>query len=173
MNFSIAPTIRRLLSPRHELSCSWLLWRRLCSALRQRGRASTRESGAFLLGRIEPDGRRCITDYVLYDDVDPRCLDTGIVRFDGRHFGTLWAYCKARSLAVVADVHVHPGAADQSDSDRAHPMISQRGHIALILPNFAAPPLRRAQVGLYKYQGAKQWAVIRPSLRADFFHIGI
>lgn len=173
MNFSVAPTIRRLLAPRHELSCSRLLWWRLCSALRQRGRAGTRESGAFLLGRLEPDGRRRITDYMLYDDLDPNCLDTGIVRFDGKHFGVLWAYCKARGLAVVADVHVHPGSADQSDSDRAHPMISQRGHIALILPDFAAPPLRRAKVGIYKYQGAKRWTGIGPSLRADFFHIGI
>jgi len=150
-----------------------LLWRRLCSALRQRGRARTRESGAFLLGRLEANGRRHIADYVLYDDLDPTCLDSGIVRFDGRHFGALWAHCKARGLAVVADVHVHPGAADQSGSDRAHPMIPQRGHIALILPNFASPPLRRAQMGIYKYQGAKRWIVIGPSLRADFFHIGI
>jgi proteasome lid subunit RPN8/RPN11 len=141
--------------------------------LRERGRARTSESGAFLLGRLEPGGRRRIMDYVLYDDLDPECLKSGIVRFDGRHFGALWAYCKARGLAVVADVHVHPGAADQSDSDRVHPMISQRGHIALILPNFAAPPLRPEQVGIYKYQGAKRWAVIQPSLRAEFFHIGI
>jgi proteasome lid subunit RPN8/RPN11 len=173
MNFSIARTIRRLLAPRHELSCSWLLWRRLCSALRQRGRGRTRESGAFLLGRLDPDGRRRITDYVLYDDLDPACLDSGIVRFDGWHFGALWAHCKARDLAVVADVHVHPGAADQSDSDRAHPMISQHGHIALILPDFASPPLRRASLGIYRYQGAKQWTVIRRSQRTDFFQIGI
>jgi proteasome lid subunit RPN8/RPN11 len=173
MNFSIAPTIRRRLAPQHELSCSWWLWRRLCSALRKRGRARSRESGAFLLGRLEPDGRRRITDYVLYDDLDPECLNSGIVRFDGRHFGALWAYCKSHGLAVVADVHVHPGSANQSDSDRAHPMISQRGHIALILPGFAAPPLHRAQVGIYRYQGAKRWTVIGPSLRADFFYIGI
>jgi proteasome lid subunit RPN8/RPN11 len=173
MNFSIAKTIRRLLAPRHELSCPWLLWRSLCVSLRQRGRARTRESGAFLLGRLEADGRRRVTDYVLYDDLDPACLDSGIVRFDGHHFGALWALCKARDLIVVADIHVHPGAADQSDSDRAHPMISQRGHIALILPNFAAQPLPRMRVGIYKYQGAKRWTVIAPQLRNDFFHIGI
>lgn len=172
MNFSIAETIRRLFAPRHELSCSWVLWHRLVVALRQRGRGRTRESGAFLLGRLQADGRRRVTHFVLYDDLDPACLDSGIVRFDGRHFGALWALCKAHDVAVVADIHVHPGAADQSDSDRAHPMISQRGHIALILPNFAASPLRRARVGMYKYQGAKRWAVISTALRNDFFHIG-
>lgn len=172
MNFSIPETIRRLLAPRHELSCSWVLWRRLVIALRQRGRGRTRESGAFLLGLLQADGRRRITEFVLYDDLDPACLDSGIVRFDGRHFGALWALCKARNVAVVADIHVHPGSADQSDSDRAHPMISQRGHLALILPNFAAAPVRRAHVGVYKYQGAKRWAVVSPALRSDFFHIG-
>ena len=38
MNFSIAATISRLFAPRHELSCSWFLWRRLTARLRERGR---------------------------------------------------------------------------------------------------------------------------------------
>ena len=173
MNFSIAATIRRLLAPQHELSISWLLWPRLCAALRQRGRRRTRESGAFLLGHIESDGRRRVTDYVLYDDLDPHCLDSGIVRFDGRHFGTLWALCKSRNLAVVADVHVHPAGAEQSGSDRAYPMISQCGHIALILPRFAAAPMPPAEVGIYRYQGAKQWTAIAPPRRRQFFHVGL
>lgn len=132
MNFSIAGTMRRLFAPRHELSCSWFLWRRLLARLRERGRNRSRESGAFLLGQRHC-GRAQIVDFVLYDDLDPHCLDSGIVRFDGRYFSELWALCKARGLTVVADVHVHPGGSGQSDSDRAHPMISRAGHIALIL----------------------------------------
>lgn len=50
MNFSIAQIIARLWAPRHEISCSWFLWQRLCAKLRERGRNATRESGAFLLG---------------------------------------------------------------------------------------------------------------------------
>ena len=38
MNFSIAATTSRLLAPRHELSCSWLLWVCLIARLRERGR---------------------------------------------------------------------------------------------------------------------------------------
>ena len=123
MNFSIAETIRRLLAPRHELSCSWFLWRRLLVCLRERGHGKSRESGAFLLGH---HNGRCarITDFVLYDDLDPHCLDTGIVRFDGRYFGVLWAICKERGLSVVADIHVHPGGSQQSESDRTYPMIA-------------------------------------------------
>ena len=117
MNFCIAEITRRLLAPRHELSCSLVLWLRLCRRLRERGRNRTRESGAFLLGCRE-GGRAQILDFALYDDLDPRSLDTGIVRFDGRHFGELWELCRVKGLAVVADVHVHPGGAGQSASDR-------------------------------------------------------
>jgi hypothetical protein len=82
MNFSIAEITRRLLAPRHELSCSWWLWRRLLAGLRVRGRG-IRESGAFLLGGRDAAGRRRIVDFLLYDDLDPHALDTGIVRLDG------------------------------------------------------------------------------------------
>lgn len=172
MNFSIAAIMRRRLAPQHELSCSWWLWWRLIRALRQRGRDASRESGAFLIGRNE-GGRRRIVDFVLYDDLDPHCLDTGIVRFDGRHFGALWALCKARALSVVADVHVHPGGAGQSNSDRDHPMISRAGHIALILPNFAAAPQSRMALGIYRYLGGKRWTTIPCDERRAFFHIGL
>lgn len=172
MNFSIAGTMRRLFAPRHELSCSWFLWRRLLARLRDRGRNRSRESGAFLLGRRQ-DGRARIVDFVLYDDLDPHCLDSGIVRFDGRYFSELWAIGKTRGLTVVADIHVHPDGSGQSDSDRAHPMISRAGHVALILPRFAVAPQSRRDIGLYRYEGAKRWTIVPPGDRRAFFHIGL
>ncbi len=172
MNFFGAATMRRLFAPRHELSCSWWLWRRLGANLRDRGRDCSRESGAFLLGRRE-GGRAHIVDFVLYDDLDPHALDSGIVRFDGRYFGDLWALCKARGLTVVADVHVHPCGSVQSDSDRNHPMISRAGHVALIIPRFATGPQPLDDVGIYRYLGGKRWATVPPSGRRRFFHIGL
>lgn len=170
MNFSIAEIMRRLLAPRHELSCSWFLWQRLCQKLRERGRNQSRESGAFLLGRRQ-DERARIVDFVLYDDLDPNCLDTGIVHFDGRYFGDLWAICKERRLTVVADVHVHPGSAHQSGSDQSYPMIARTGHIALILPWFAAPPQPVQDIGIYKYMGGKRWITVPVIERKSFFYI--
>ena len=172
MHFFNAETIRRLLAPRHELSCSWFLWRRLCRRLRERGRNGGRESGAFLLGHRHGERAR-IVDFVLYDDLDPHSLESGIVRFDGRYFGDLWALCKARGLTVVADIHVHPGGAGQSESDRAHPMISRAGHTALILPRFARGPLPRREIGIYRYRGSKQWTAVPAAERKSFFHIGL
>ena len=62
MNFSIAEIIRRLFAPKHELSCSWFLWRRLLTCLRERGLNRSRESGAFLLGHLNGQRTR-ITDF--------------------------------------------------------------------------------------------------------------
>jgi len=171
MNFYIRETICRLLAPQHELSCSWFLWRKLVRDLRARGRKGRRESGAFLLGR-RVYGKARIVTYVLYDDLDPKCLDTGIVRFDGRHFGKLWDICRQKRLAVVADVHTHPGGSQQSDSDRAHPMITRAGHIALILPRFAARS-ERSEIGLYRYQGAGSWQTVPAGDRRRFFFLAI
>jgi proteasome lid subunit RPN8/RPN11 len=172
MNFSIAAIMRLLFAPRHELSCSRFLWRRLLSALREHGQDGERESGAFLLGRRQGHRAR-ITEFVLYDDLDPGCLDTGIVRFDGRYFGALWDLCKKRGISVVADVHTHPLGSQQSESDRANPMISRSGHLALILPNFATAPVRRVEIGIYRYEGSKRWSIVPAKNRTAFFHLGL
>lgn len=167
MTFSIRETMRRLLSPDHELSCSGRLWRQLLAGLCARGRLA-HESGAFLLGARAPRRAR-ISMFVLYDDLDPHCLDSGIVHFDGRYFGHLWEICSATGLTVVADVHTHPTGSWQSDSDRAHPMIACAGHFALIVPRFAKAPVRLRDVGVHRYLGAKRWERL-PSSR---FHVGL
>jgi len=172
MSFFTREIIRRAIAPRHKIGCSPLLWWRLVRSLCRRGNAGTRESGAFLLGTIE-NGQRRIMSFVLYDDLDPHCLDTGIVRFDGRYFSDLWKICKQSGLSVVADIHAHPGGYGQSPSDKNHPMISAKGHVAMILPKFAKGRQTRSNIGLYVYQGGKQWTDIPACDRPKFFHIGI
>jgi proteasome lid subunit RPN8/RPN11 len=114
-----------------------------------------------------------IERYVPYDDLDPNCLDSGIVHFDGRHYGKLWELCRREELAVVADVHTHPGGVQQSGSDQAHPMVAQAGHLALILPRFAMGRFGRDGIGMYRYLGARRWETVPPAARRDFFHIGL
>ena len=141
-----------------HVTCASPTWRRLLVALRARGHDGTHESGAFLLGVRAQDGIE-IREFVLYDDLDPHALDTGIIRFDGRYFGALWEICRSTELEVVADVHTHPAGAYQSASDQAHPMIACAGHIAIIIPDFAQPPVRLRDVGIYRYLGNKSWEV--------------
>jgi hypothetical protein len=168
MNFSIAAIIRRLRAPRHRLSIARDVWGRLRRDLRDRGLNASRESGAFLLGERN-GGIARISDYVLYDDLDSQCLESGIVRFSGAYYGALWAACEQRGLDVVADVHVHPFGEGQSDSDRNHPMISQAGHLALIIPDFAAEPVRIERLGIYRYLGGKKWLPVPGPERRSFF----
>ena len=135
------------------------LWHAGVAELRRRG-GGRRESGAFLLGdRVVRGGveRRRVRQLVYFDDLDPHCLDTGIVVFDGAGFGLLWQICRNTGFEVVADVHTHPCMARQSDADRRHPMVAMAGHFAIIVPNFATRVPASDELGLYEYAGAHQW----------------
>jgi proteasome lid subunit RPN8/RPN11 len=136
------------------------VWEKLIVELRKRGDGE-RESGAFLLGKF---GENQISEFVCYNDLDPNCLDHGIITFDGSGYIPLWQMCKENSLTVLADVHTHPGSwVGQSRSDSSHPMIAQSGHIAIILPEYAhAKNLRLKDAGIYEYRGDKKWKTVNP-----------
>lgn len=113
-----------------------------------------RESGAFLLGREDR-----IIDHILYNQLDPNVADSGIIMFNGKYFIELWKYCAIEHLKVLADIHTHPGNwTEMSETDRTNPMISQIGHYALIVPNYANktfPTLKG--VGMFRYEGNHIW----------------
>lgn len=171
MPFSIHKTLRRLWSPRHKLACSAQLWRELLEELRVRS-AGVRESGAFLLGCCEEDVRT-ITAFVLYDDLDPNALESGYVHIDGRYMGRLWEICREQKLSIVADIHTHPGGYGQSDTDRKNPMVAVKGHIGLILPDFAVRKFSRSNMGIYVYRGSHQWETVDKARNPGFFYIGL
>ena len=146
-----------------------MLWEELLHKLRERG-GGIRESGAFLLGKVNSTGR-IATRIVLYDDLDPNCLNEGYVHFDGRHYGRLWDLCANASVSVVADVHTHPYGPGQSHSDKTHPMVSIPGHIALIIPNYAQGSISVSDVGVYVYCGRHQWSTFRGHAAAKVLYI--
>ena len=131
------------------------LWQALLSELHRRT-GECHESGAFLLGHSSEHGRR-VEQLIYYDDLDPHAYRTGIVVMHAASFGMLWDRCQSSGLSVVADVHVHPKAAFQSRADRRNPMIAVSGHLALIVPNFARPPVTLESLGFFEYQGRHRW----------------
>ena len=139
----------------HNLKIPLLLWMRLLHELRQRS-GNGRESGAFLLGKT---GSNKITRFICYDDLDPKSLDRGIITFDGSYYILLWKLCNKFKLKVLADVHTHPSSwTGQSHTDKTHPMIAQKGHFAIIIPNYASKRLiSLAQIGIYEYLGDHTW----------------
>jgi proteasome lid subunit RPN8/RPN11 len=145
-------------APQPRLQFGAALWEDLLQKLRERG-GGVCESGAFLLG-TSTGAERIARRIVLYDDLDPNCLQ-GHVHFDGRYYGALWEICAQASLTVVADIHTHPYGPGQSHSDKTHPMISLPGHIALIVPNFAQDDIAAADVGVYVYRGRHRWSAYR------------
>lgn len=170
MTFSIRATIRVLAAREHRISCSSELWWSGLAELRRRGRGE-RESGAFLLGQ-QRGNRRAIERFAFYDDLDPHCLDTGIVVFDGSGYGPLWELCREAKLRVVADVHVHGGLARQSLLDRDNPMIAKAGHIALIVPDLVARFVGPEAIGIYEYEGEHRWRDNSGPQAKRFFYIG-
>ena len=155
MTFSIKTTIRAFAAPKHRLNCATSLWVRMMTELHRRTQGR-HESGAFLLGR-DRAGRRDAIDVIYYDDLDQTAYASGVCILKADAFSKLWAICRARNATVVADVHTHPGAAFQSEADRTNPMIARLGHIAIIVPNFAVPPVRYEDLGIYEYQGEHRW----------------
>jgi hypothetical protein len=164
----LATLARSVLGPRPELLCDANVWAKGVAELRRRTHGR-RESGAFLLG--SHDKVRRIEEFVFYDDIDPHALETGIVEIDGRKLGALWAHCRSTGRKVVADVHVHPGGFGQSASDQANPIMAEVGHVAFILPHFAAGPATPGTIGLYEYLGARRWRD-RSFERASPLHVG-
>ena len=141
-----------MLAPQLEISDG--LWRSLIKDLARTGEGR-KESGAFLLGH-QSLGRE-VTAYLLYSDIAPDSQHVNYVLLRGSHMARVWDECEKRQLKVVADVHTHPGAPWQSPSDRANPIISVPGHIALIVPNFAMGHITLASIGFHEFQGDGKW----------------
>ncbi len=141
--------------PEPCLRLSRALWEELIGELHRRTEGC-HESGAFLLGRRMEAGRES-TAVVYYDDLDPKAYSTGVCVLHADAFGRLWDRCAALDLTVVADAHIHGLGAGQSRADRENPMIARPGHLALIFPLMARPPIRRWSVGVYEYLGDHRW----------------
>lgn len=134
-------------------------WDNLYKELGKRGNGET-ESGAFLLSRI---GSCEIINCLYYDDIEPGCLDKGYVHLTSRGFKKVWDFCREKELTVTADIHTHPGSITrQSNIDKENPMIKIKGHMALIVPNFAQrSDMDFTELGIHEFLGNgfnwKQW----------------
>ena len=135
-----------------------LLWLRVHRQLRHRS-GDVRESGAFLLGTRGKGDVDLVRAFVCYDDLDPTCLAGGYVEFHSNGYANLWETCRRLQYEVLADVHTHPGKdSSQSETDRTHPMVSEVGYLAIILPEFAAGRIPQlARMSIYEYEGNYSW----------------
>ena len=159
------------MEPEPKMVLPSTLWQALLGELHRRT-GERHESGAFLLGHLGKHGRR-VVKAVYYDDLDPDAYRTGIVVMHAASFGMLWDRCRSSGLSVVADIHVHPRAAFQSRADRKNPMIATPGHLALIVPSFARPPVLLERLGFFEYRGSHRWRSLGGSQIRRSLRIGI
>lgn len=143
----------------HKLILPRPLWTDMWSELNFKGQG-IRETGGFLLGSQEEPK---ISKFISYDILDPAAFDSGIIVFNGPGYIPLWDICEKESLRVWADIHTHPYEwIGQSELDKSHPMISQKGHIGIILPWFATKfSTDLKEIGFYQYLGEYRWASLR------------
>lgn len=132
------------------------LYNSLIVDLAQSGRGM-KESGAFLLGTLDGQRRRT-TSYLMYDKVAPLSSSQhAYVALNAEEMARAWEHCYAVGLQVVADVHTHPFGPAQSISDRAHPIVSLAGHVALIVPYFAKGSPQPRDLGVHLFGGCGRW----------------
>lgn len=132
------------------------VWFELIQELGRRGLEGKRESGAFLLTPRDGDGRT-VTQIAYLDDLDPTCL-VGSIHFHAHGYSRLWSLCEREGVRVLADVHTHPGNwVCQSEIDRDNPMVALRGHLALIVPDYATRPVEAEEIGIHEYRGDAGW----------------
>jgi proteasome lid subunit RPN8/RPN11 len=147
-------TIRASARPEVKLRFGRRQWHALITELAARGNGQ-RESGAFFLGRAG-DKRHRVRHIVYLDDLDPNCL-TGGITFDGSAYSKLWDMCDELDLQVIGDAHTHPQDwVAQSDIDANNPMLAKAGHVAIIVPHFAAGHPTARNLGVHEY-GADGW----------------
>lgn len=155
MSYSTQKTTRGCVVVRTKIIIPRATWLTGLAELYRRG-GGRHEAGAFLLGKSEK-GTSIVSRWVFYDELDPHAYSTGVCILYAESFDRLWSICREAGLAVIADLHTHPGSPKQSQSDRTNPMVSTAGHTALIIPNFASGPHWRHRLGVYRYEGDHQW----------------
>lgn len=161
---------RRLSGRRADLRIHPTRWDALFAELAARGEG-WKESGAFLLTPKAGD-RRTVSEIVYFDELDPDAL-TGAIHLRSLAFSRLWRICRERELAVLADVHTHPGAwVGQSGTDKDNPMIARAGHYAIIVPDLARGSRDPRHAGFHIYRGDAGWEAHLGEASARHLYVG-
>lgn len=85
-----------------------------------------------------------------------------LVRIDGPelHRLNVWLYEHEELLAV--QVHSHPTEAFHSSTDDSYPMVTTRGGLSLVVPDFARRGVRGTGTALYRLDGNGWYAADAP-----------
>jgi hypothetical protein len=118
------------------------------ATLRDAGRQHA-EVFALWTGNIE-NGTFTAAGVYVPDQIAHELAEGLCVTVDGEalHTLNLWLYQNRQTLAV--QVHTHPTRAYHSTTDDTYPIVTQRGGLSLVVPDFASNGVRGPGTALYR-----------------------
>lgn len=122
------------------------------AALREAGRRGAEKFVLWtghVIGRVFAAAAAYVPDQVPHRLADGVCVT---VDGDALHALNKWLYEHQQTLAV--QVHTHPTRAYHSDTDDTYPIVTQRGGLSLVVPDFAAAGIRGSGTALYRLSGS-------------------
>jgi hypothetical protein len=72
------------------------------------------------------------------------------------HRINVWLY--EHRMRMIAQVHSHPTEAYHSETDDTYPIVTARGAFSIVVPDFAAEPIRLQQCAVYRLGGCREWS---------------
>jgi hypothetical protein len=76
-----------------------------------------------------------------------------------------------RELALVAQLHSHPGEAYHSETDDTYPIATTAGALSLVIPDFAAHPFAVERCAIYRLIAGEGWVAIPRAEAARLIHL--
>lgn len=66
-----------------------------------------------------------------------------------------------KGMRLVAQLHTHPGEAYHSDTDDTFPLLSARGALSIVVPDFARGELTFERCAVYRLAAGNVWRELR------------
>lgn len=151
MNVASLTDVQRFRVPPHVVDAT-------DQALREAG-AQRAERFVLWTGRV--DGSEFQADAAYVPTQTAHTLPDGLcvtVHGDELHMLNRWLYQNNQTLAV--QVHSHPANAFHSDTDSTYPIVTQRGGLSIVVPDFAQHGVAGPRVATYRLDD-RGWRPVR------------
>lgn len=100
-----------------------------------------------------------------------RTEDGVAVVVDGDALFEMNVLLNERSLRLIAQLHSHPGEAYHSETDDRYSVVTARGGLSLVIPDFAAGPFTLDSCAVYRLEVGGEWIEVPPREVASLFDI--
>ena len=98
--------------------------------------------------------------------------DHGVaVMVDGDALFEMNVALNERGLRLVAQLHSHPNEAYHSETDDRYSVVTGRGGLSIVIPNFACGAFSLADCAVYRLEAGGEWVEVQPRDATSLIHI--